>query len=232
MIISKFVTYRNKSVSYKNLAKSSHIPIEVECDNCHKHFISSKYQINRNGHELCQACVLWMKHGQPIETGTRFGRLLVIDKGDKNGYSLCQCDCGNIKQLSNRLLKYSDVKSCGCLRHEHATIMMNKLNENQKGENHPLWNGGISSVRESIESTKEYQDFRHSFLASKNFTCEKCGSTDNIHLHHIVPFAENENLRIDPNNASCLCASCHMKFHSIYGKKHNNKHQLYEFLTS
>jgi hypothetical protein len=53
----------------------------------------------------------------------RFGRLTVIKKTDKrkNGAIiwLCQCDCGNTKEIRADNLKI--VKSCGCLHKESVT---------------------------------------------------------------------------------------------------------------
>lgn len=52
----------------------------------------------------------------------RFGRLIVISKTDKrSGDSvmwLCQCDCGNTKEINGSSLVQGDTKSCGCLRKE------------------------------------------------------------------------------------------------------------------
>lgn len=41
--------------------------------------------------------------------------------------------------------------------------------------------------------------------------CLKCGSTESLHAHHIIPFKENIELRFDINNGETLCASCHAK---------------------
>jgi hypothetical protein len=57
-------------------------------------------------------------------TGQRFGRLVVIKRGQnlaaRTGtvYYECQCDCGNIKTICRNGLKSGDVKSCGCFRRE------------------------------------------------------------------------------------------------------------------
>lgn len=66
--------------------------------------------------------------------GRRFGRLTVIDASPrKDGHSswwVCQCDCGNIKEVSRSCLIRGASKSCGCLKHEravaHGKQMMSK----------------------------------------------------------------------------------------------------------
>lgn len=57
-------------------------------------------------------------------TGERFGRLLVLRKSNKkNGrktYWICQCDCGNVKEIRSDCLGI--VKSCGCIKKEQDKV--------------------------------------------------------------------------------------------------------------
>ena len=51
-------------------------------------------------------------------TGKRFGKLVAISKApSKNGktYWLCQCDCGNQKEIQTNHLTSGATQSCGCL---------------------------------------------------------------------------------------------------------------------
>lgn len=60
-------------------------------------------------------------------TGQKFGKLTVLYKTkiDKNGHSywMCQCECGNQKEISSSNLKSNSTQSCGCL---HSQIASNK----------------------------------------------------------------------------------------------------------
>lgn len=83
-------------------------------------------------------------------TGKRFGRLLVLRRGrvkssvrkcstrnprNRNrNYWICQCDCGNQKEVSKDTLSQGLTRSCGCLRRERARDMV--------GDRHPSWKGG------------------------------------------------------------------------------------------
>lgn len=66
--------------------------------------------------------------------GRRFGRLTVIDISPrKDGHSswwVCQCDCGNVKEVRRSCLIRGFTKSCGCLNRElarkHGRQMMSK----------------------------------------------------------------------------------------------------------
>lgn len=64
-------------------------------------------------------------HGYDI-TGQRFGKLVVLGKGESKGPGRttwnCLCDCGNEKTIRGDALKSGYTKSCGrCLRNEKAT---------------------------------------------------------------------------------------------------------------
>ena len=49
-------------------------------------------------------------------TGQRFGKLTVLHEvEERKGYWMCQCDCGNIKEIKGINLRYGHTKTCGCL---------------------------------------------------------------------------------------------------------------------
>lgn len=55
-------------------------------------------------------------------TGERFGRLLVKHKNGYNKhhqlYWMCECECGNKKNVLGCVLSRGDANSCGCLKKE------------------------------------------------------------------------------------------------------------------
>lgn len=58
--------------------------------------------------------------------GRKFNRLTVINYGSKEGCWLCECDCGNIKEIREGRLLTGHTKSCGCLRKEKCSILGKK----------------------------------------------------------------------------------------------------------
>lgn len=65
-------------------------------------------------------------------TGQRFNKLLVLEYVyTKNGqvYWKCQCDCGNIKNITGSHLRTGHTKSCGCLQKE---ITIKRLEQQTK----------------------------------------------------------------------------------------------------
>lgn len=63
-----------------------------------------------------------------ISKGTKFGRLTVLRNATRRGYVICQCDCGNIKEIrSSSITKaYQPTRSCGCIQREVAKNIGNK----------------------------------------------------------------------------------------------------------
>ena len=107
-----------------------------------------------------------------------------------------------------------------------------------RGENSPVWKGGNASTVRNGRELPEYRDWRKEVFSRDLYTCKCCrkrngnGEYINLHAHHIYNWKDNIDKRYDVNNGVTLCVKCHMKFHSIYGKKNNTKEQYDEFLKN
>lgn len=55
-------------------------------------------------------------------SGKRFGRLTAKERVIRNrkAYWICDCDCGGVTEVTACNLKSAQIKSCGCLKKEHA----------------------------------------------------------------------------------------------------------------
>ena len=58
-----------------------------------------------------------------------------------------------------------------------------------------------------------------SIVKDRDKKCTKCGSVYDLHAHHILPYKDNEALRLDPNNGTTLCSQCHREHHKEYGRE-------------
>lgn len=58
-----------------------------------------------------------------------------------------------------------------------------------------------------------YHNWRKAVLERDLNVCQICGSTENLHAHHIEPFAKNIDKRLDLDNGITLCENCHKKIH-------------------
>ena len=233
MILTKTVLYKGHQVAYEDLKQSSKILIVAVCPMCEQEFETTKHQITRNGHEMCRPCALIIKRSVRIPAGTQFGRLTVVGDAIGVGRSVCRCECGTVKEVSNDGLKRGSTRSCGCLRSDTAKrVAAEYLSNYQKRSAHPNWKGGISPIRNCVEKTKVYKSWRAAVLALHSSTCQKCGSVSGVLAHHICNFEDYPDLRIDVANGACLCEKCHRAFHTRYGLKSTTHEQLNEFLTS
>lgn len=166
-----------------------------------------------------------------LEIGTKYNRLTIIDHSKTSGYSICKCDCGKVCSVNDYRLENGLTKSCGCLHSEVSSQIMKTVVANYKGDKHPNWKGGISSERKLYMQTNEYQNWRKEVFNRDDYTCQCCHQHGGeLNAHHIECYSENVDKRIDIDNGITLCKECHIKFHSIYGRKNNSKNQIIEFI--
>ncbi len=61
--------------------------------------------------------------------------------------------------------------------------------------------------------TYKYRKWRKGILNRDSYTCQNCGSKENLEVHHIKSFAEHEEERYSTENGITLCRKCHMALH-------------------
>lgn len=113
-----------------------------------------------------------------VEIGQRYGQLTVIEKAPSRngrGYWLCQCDCGNKKEIRSDALKEGGTQSCGCL---HKKILYNKNKKDLLGQTF-----GKLTV---IEETSERDPNTRAIMWKCKCECgsEILVSTKNLTSHH------------------------------------------------
>jgi 5-methylcytosine-specific restriction endonuclease McrA len=72
---------------------------------------------------------------------------------------------------------------------------------------------------EKSYTQEEYNIWRKQVLKKDNYECQKCGSKENLHCHHIIPVKIEPIFALDPDNGIVLCQKCHYK----YGHKINTE---------
>jgi len=91
---------------------------------------------------------------------------------------------------------------------------------------HIPWNTGTKKIKEkkvrSLYNTdrksKLYKAWRQKVFKRDGFKCTKCESTEKLHPHHIVPYNQSLDKRLDIDNGITFCCSCHIK-HEIRLRK-------------
>ena len=227
MLKDKYAMYKGKKLTYDELKSHSMIPLIVICDSCGKAFKSNKYQLERNGHQYCQACALNIKEAKHLNPGDKYGRLTIIGPGSKAGYSICECECGTTKEIYNLSLKSGATSSCGCFQKEVAIKQCMRLLK-VDSEDFYLKHGNLKKERNKLQSSKEFKLIRD---YNRECCCIRCWSSENIETHHIVAYSIDPSKFLDPNNVVPLCKKCHREYHNLYGIIGGEK-EFNEFLNT
>lgn len=134
-------------------------------------------------------------------TGQRFGKLVALEKvASRSGktYWLCQCDCGNQKEIQTAHLTSGATKSCGC--------------------NNPSCSGRpVIDYRVRI---------KRALVEANGHKCAYCGLVDDYRIydfHHVDPDTKEFGIGSSSTTRSkqayadeakkcvMLCSNCHRK---------------------
>ena len=154
-------------------------------------------------------------HKKILESGQRFGRLVVIEENGKNNNRQiiwkCLCDCGNYHNVSGKQLRSGVVQSCGCFRIEQqkkAVTIHGQSGTKEyermrvaKRRAQKIVNGG-SHTLEELEEQRKLQ----------NNKCYYCGIDLSIvddHKEHKMPISRGGSNGIE--NIVWACAPCNQK---------------------
>jgi len=69
-----------------------------------------------------------------------------------------------------------------------------------------------------LELNREVRpEFRRLVMERDGYKCIKCGSTEELHCHHIIPTMVEPLLSTDIDNCIILCKNCHIEVHKKDG---------------
>ena len=93
----------------------------------------------------------------------------------------------------------------------------------RKGALHHNFKGGSTPERQTVYASAEWAEVNRVVLARDGYKCQRCGAGNcrKTHrgqgvlcLHHIRGWSEYPALRLDPDNITTLCKTCHRWIHS------------------
>lgn len=193
--------------------------VKCNCTYCGKEIEVTPYKIEKFEFHYCSiACK--NKHYSSTHKGINSKKFSKIE---------CKCYiCGKtfFKTKSQKEKYKHDFCSKEC-KSEGFKILLT-------GSNNPNYNPLRSEEERVIKrNIPGYKEFVRRVFERDNYSCRCCGDNKghNLNAHHIINYSENEELRTDENNGITLCETCHTSFHMLYGYKHNNKKQIYEFIS-
>ena len=88
-----------------------------------------------------------------------------------------------------------------------------------------------AKVVEDVRCTYAYKNWSKLIKEMCDFTCQCCGSKEDLESHHFLSFKYYIALRIDLKNGICLCRKCHRKYHSLYNLKDTSPLSLFNFIN-
>lgn len=81
--------------------------------------------------------------------------------------------------------------------------------KNNRGPLHYKWKGNQTEVQ-IVRSSAEYKKWHREVLKRDFYRCRSCGAKPKkLEVHHIVPFKESKELRMEVQNGITLCHDCH-----------------------
>jgi len=210
-----------------------------------KHYLSLGYVIPKHTDIYNRLC---NQIGILIEVS--IGHLL---KGSKVKV-LCKCDeCGK-ENLTyyNESLKFKYIcKNCAANQpkrleklknamtgKKHSEETKKKMSEhnwakNHTGKLHPCYNSNLTFEDRYLGRNRNVQpenyQWKKKVKERDNHICQKCGSKENLCVHHLNNYKSFENERYDIKNGITLCVGCHKEFHKRYGRL-TTKEQIKDFI--
>ena len=84
----------------------------------------------------------------------------------------------------------------------------------KRGELAANWRGGKLSEQDKIRKSPEYKKWIQDVFARDDYTCQKCGRRGvKLNAHHVFPFANFPECRLETWNGVTLCVKCHKELH-------------------
>ena len=181
-------------------------------------------------------------------TDQKFNHLTAREKApsrSKKTYWLCECDCGNFKEVQTSHLVNGAIKSCGCMHDENnfsedleaelgvmvCPVCGKEFNLNNYKRRYcydcsPIGYSAADRIRHLNRIVKNI------LIQEKGGECEICGYSKclgALEFHHVdsrekeftlskVNLSENfsmENLRKEASKCMILCANCHREQHYL-----------------
>ena len=98
--------------------------------------------------------------------------------------------------------------------HDHARYCSESCRlADMVGPRSASWKGGVSFVTERGRMNRELRRWKKTVIERDGGRCRECGATENIHAHHVKPWADFPKLRFALSNGIAICVDCHSHVH-------------------
>lgn len=167
-------------------------------------------------------------------TGQVFGRLTAISATHtprRPARWLCSCACGGETTVVLSKLTSGLTVSCGCYRAEmsRARVLERRYIGWKRADQHPKWKPELSAWDRRHEREPENQLWRREIVRRDGNKCVACGSTEDIHAHHLRSYTLHPEIRYEMSNGVTVCGGCHRSYHSHVGRIDFTAESFFEF---
>lgn len=185
-----YLSYINKNGPI-NRSKGKRSGIYVNCLGCSKKIYRFPSQLERYNqyHKKC-----WYRIGLPEawRINNKYEKARVLN---------------SLKGIEARIGKP--------LSEEHKQKISNNTGR-RFGDKNNLWKGGIASLQNTLRHRADYSKWRMGVYKRDNFKCQGCGTSKDLHAHHINSFSDYPDLRYKKDNGVALCWRCHSSTHEKF----------------
>lgn len=124
----------------------------------------------------------------------------------------------DIKAWNKGIIEYKKCKYCGKIIRKwrkYCSFDCYIKDDNviwhfpdRSGENNPAWKGGVTKIN-TKDRNKFCKTTGKDVLKRDNYTCQICGSKNELQVDHIQQWSEYCGDRFNIDNCRTLCRSCH-----------------------
>lgn len=196
--------YNREKASGKNSVFWNGGPVSKLCVQC-----GGEYKIKRSKKDESRFCssecwYLWLSENKSGNHSTSW----------KGGPVCIFCDwCGKEFKRPKSQLAKNNFCSYAC----HGEWQ----SKNIAGEKHPKWNPDITDEERLISRNyPEYRQWAQDVLKNDEYTCQSCGSNQNLEVHHLFSYTAYPEYALDTDYGTTLCEVCHKCFHLWMGGYH------------
>lgn len=178
---------------------------EKWCYKCQMWRATSQFNVDRSrGDGLTSRCVICRRVKEHKSTKGRISTFKGKHHSPEAKAKLSQASTGNTRRVGKTHTLESRIKMSRALRERSL-----------RGEQCHSYKDGKLIERRGIRFSQGYKRWRFDVFTRDRFTCQECGDNrgGNLIAHHIKPFAEYPNLRLDLDNGLTLCRTCHDNLH-------------------
>lgn len=151
-------------------------------------------------------------------------RVILTCEWCKKSYEILMCCVGRFEHhfcSAHCRSKWVGNKNSKSLEYRENQRQLMKSRGNKppihKGREHWNWKGGISQKNRGQDY--KFCQWRKDVLRKYDWTCQICRKRGGkLSAHHIIGWAECEELRYEVSNGICYCYECHMKLHGLNKK--------------